>query len=210
VHLKPPTTFEEQLAILESRGLAIPNRQKALVCLAHANYFRLSCYHPPLLVLGTENFKAGSSFEHLWEMYRFDHQLRMLLLDAIERCEISFRTRWAYELAHLHGPQAYEKESLHKDLVRHRETLVKTDEEIRRSHERFMLPYQGRGAVRPPIWVVCEVMSLGQLSSLYANIANPSDRQMIAETYVVDEIVLGSFLHHLTVVRNLCAHHRRG
>jgi len=57
--------------------------------------------------------------------------------------------------------------------------------------------------------MVCEVMSLGQLSALYDNLSTPADRQAVADAYALDEIVLRSFMHHLTVVRNICAHHFR-
>ena len=61
----------------------------------------------------------------------------------------------------------------------------------------------------PPLWVVCEIMSLGHLSTFYQNIKRPHDRNLIAKEYCLDEKVLTSFLHHLSHVRNLCAHHSR-
>jgi abortive infection bacteriophage resistance protein len=133
----------------------------------------------------------------------------MSLLDAIERCEISFRTTWAYELAHLHGPQAYENNSIFKDQEKYKETMLKVDEEIQRSREDYIINHQAPGAARPPIWMACEVISLGHLSSLFANLACASDRNAIANKYALDEKNAKSFLHHLTIVRNLCAHHCR-
>jgi abortive infection bacteriophage resistance protein len=206
---KPPTTFEQQLLLLESRGLIVSDRPLALHRLAHANYFRLNCYRHPLQIPGTDTFSPGSQFDVLWEIYRFDHLFRILMLDAIERCEISFRTQWAYVLAHAHGPQAYENPAIHRDPSTHQKTLSKIDTEIRRSTEDFLSPHRGIGTMRPPTWMVCEVMSLGQLSALYDNLAAPADRQAIADAYGFDEKVLRSFLHHLTVVRNVCAHHAR-
>lgn len=206
---KPPTSFDQQLGILEARGLIVKNRGEALHHLSHTNYFRFACYRHPFINLETDKFIAGTRFEDIWEIYRFDHHLRMLVLDAIERCEISFRTRWAYEVAHRHGSQAYENAMIHRDAVRHRETLAKVDSEIRRSTEDFLSPYRSGGSTRPPIWMVCEVLSLGQLSALYDNLSAPADRQAVADAYALDEIALRSFLHHLTVVRNICAHHAR-
>ena len=204
-----PTTFEQQLALLESRGLSVSDRTLALHRLAHANYFRLNCYRHPFLSAGSDTFLPGTRFDGLWEIYRFDHLFRILMLDAIERCEISFRTQWAYVLAHQHGPQCYENSAIHRDPAAHQKTLSKIDAEIRRSTEDFLSPHRRTGAARPPIWMVCEVMSLGQLSAIYDNLAAPADRQAIADAYGFDEKVLRSFLHHLTVVRNVCAHHAR-
>ena len=52
-------------------------------------------------------------------------------------------------------------------------------------------------------------MTLGHLSRWLQNLNSPTDRQIIASTYGLDEKVLVSFMHHLTVVRNHCAHHGR-
>ena len=124
---QPPTTFEEQLGILESRGLSIPDRADALHRLKRANYFRLNCYRHPFLVAGTDQFRPGTRFEDVWQIYRFDHHFRMLMLDAIERCEISFRTGWAYALAHRHGSHAYESPAIHRNRTEHQKTLDKVD-----------------------------------------------------------------------------------
>lgn len=61
----------------------------------------------------------------------------------------------------------------------------------------------------PPVWAVCEVMTFGQISKWYANLRHRRDRNNIARTYDFDEANLSSFLHHLSTVRNICAHHSR-
>ena len=52
-------------------------------------------------------------------------------------------------------------------------------------------------------------MSLGQLSKWYENLKNQALRQQIADGYGMDEKVFVSLLHHLTLIRNVCAHHSR-
>ena len=52
-------------------------------------------------------------------------------------------------------------------------------------------------------------MTLGQLSKWFANLRHGKDRNAIAHTYDLDEVNLTSFLHHLSTVRNICAHHAR-
>ena len=52
-------------------------------------------------------------------------------------------------------------------------------------------------------------MSLGSLSKWYENLSVRADRKRIADTYDLDEVTLASFLHHLTTLRNLCAHQGR-
>ena len=52
-------------------------------------------------------------------------------------------------------------------------------------------------------------MSLGQLSQWVGGLSRSKDRRAIAKTYGIDDRILTSFLHHLTIVRNICAHHSR-
>lgn len=52
-------------------------------------------------------------------------------------------------------------------------------------------------------------MTFGWLSRSYDAIARRALRADIADTYKLKEIVLSSFLHHITTVRNICAHHSR-
>jgi abortive infection bacteriophage resistance protein len=210
-YTKPATDYSGQIAILARRGLVVPDPAFAAHCLAHHNYYRLSAYRFPLTVPNDpDQFLPGTTFEQLWALYDFDRQLRLLVHEACKRVEISVRSHWAYQVGHRHGSQAYENPSLFTDAVTHTQTLAKLDQELARSSEDFVAHFRTTyGTQRPPIWAVCEVMSFGQASLLYKMLAEPSLRQAIANAYQLDEKALGSFLHHLNLVRNICAHHAR-
>jgi abortive infection bacteriophage resistance protein len=210
-YTKPATDYSGQIAILARRGLVVPDPAFAAHCLAHHNYYRLSAYRFPLTIPDDpDQFLPGTTFEQLWALYDFDRQLRLLVHEACKRVEISVRSHWAYQVGHRHGSQAYENPSLFTDAVTHTQTLAKLDQELARSSEDFVAHFRSTyGTQRPPIWAVCEVMSFGQTSLLYKLLAEPSLRQAIANAYQLDEKALGSFLHHLNLVRNICAHHAR-
>ena len=88
--------------------------------------------------------------------------------------------------------------------------LAKLEEQIKRSDEVFIRHYiNSYDEALPPAWVSCEVMSLGLLSRLYANLSAYKVRRQIAASYQFDEGFLEGFLEHLTYVRNVCAHHSR-
>lgn len=61
----------------------------------------------------------------------------------------------------------------------------------------------------PPSWAMLEMLSFGQLSQLYKGIARDADRKAIARRVEIPHDVLESWLHTLTFVRNICAHHAR-
>ena len=61
----------------------------------------------------------------------------------------------------------------------------------------------------PPGWMVFEVLAMGRMSQVFANLRDVKDRNAIASPFGIDEQVLQSWLHCLSYVRNVCAHHRR-
>jgi len=209
---KPPTTYDQQIDQLLQRGMEIPDRDQARHYLAHLNYYRIGAYWLPFEAdHGTHTFHPGTRFDQVLDLYVFDRELRLLVLDAIERFEVSLRTQWAYQLAHGYGSHAYLDASLFRDPRQYARMLDGLKEEIHRSHETFISHYLKiyTNPPLPPIWAVCEVMSLGQLSKWYGMLKHRKVRNAIAKVYGLDETILSSFTHHLTIIRNLCAHHSR-
>jgi len=208
---KSPKTYQEQLEILKARGLQVADEPFALHCLEHHNYYRLSAYR--FVLTEPENpdqFLPGITFEQIWGLYCFDRQLRLLVMEAVKRLEISARSHWAYVLAHKRGPQSYEDPANFHDVQRHTKALAALDNELARSHEVFVNHFQTKYAMqRPPIWAVCEVMSFGLLSRFYENSKRISDCKKIARAFDFYPETLKSLLEHAAYVRNLCAHHSR-
>ncbi len=61
----------------------------------------------------------------------------------------------------------------------------------------------------PPSWAMVEEQSLGGISHLFMGLAHDKDRKAIARRFNIHAPVLGSWLHTLTFIRNICAHHAR-
>src|SRR6266446_4339972 len=95
---KQALTFQEQLELLESRGLVVSDHALALRWLSRVNYYRLSAYLYPFRLSGSDTYKAGTTFEQIAQFYIFDQKLRSLLMDAIQRVEVWLRTAITYEL----------------------------------------------------------------------------------------------------------------
>lgn len=208
---KPATTYSQQVALLQQRGMSVDNPAAAEFYLQHLNYYRLGAYWLPFEAdHATHSFKAGTRFDDALNLYVFDRELRLLVLDAIERVEVSVRTQWAYQLAHRHGPHAHLDQTLASSPSYWQQNLDKLREEVDRSDEAFIKHLLSTYAEPlPPVWAVCEVMTLGLLSRWYNNLKPMATRRAIADIYGVDEKVLESWLRHLSLVRNTCAHHSR-
>jgi abortive infection bacteriophage resistance protein len=96
----------------------------------------------------------------------FDRELRLVLLDAIERIEVSVKTQWAYYFSESHGSHAYMDCKLSNNIQWHTQNIILLEKELKRSDELFISHYQKNytSPSMPPIWVICEIMSFGLLS----------------------------------------------
>lgn len=211
---KPPLSIEQQIALLIGRGMEIPDTARAARYLSHINYYRLRAYWLPFEEdTGNDDhrFNAGTTFDDALALYLFDRKFRLLVLEAIERVEVAFRTRFSHVLSLRYGSHFYLDATHFHSPEKYQKCLDSLREEINRSRETFIDHYRTRytDPELPPIWAACEVMSFGLLSKWLQNLKHRRDRQAIANTYGLDEAILISFMHHLTHVRNLCAHHSR-
>lgn len=91
---KPVIDVSQQLALLEQRGLIIKNPEKAAHYLEVISYFRLSAYMRPFQQPNDDQhrFYPQTEFKQIVALYAFDRELRLLLLDAIERIEVAIRS----------------------------------------------------------------------------------------------------------------------
>ena len=85
---------ENLVNLLESRGLQICDRNKAIQYLDNIGYYRLSAYMYPLLKMPktAHLYKEGSTFEKVMMLYHFDKKLRLLMFNEIEKIEIAWIT----------------------------------------------------------------------------------------------------------------------
>lgn len=220
---KPPLSLPQQLAKLQSRGLAVPDPAAALHYLQHVGYYRLSAYALPLqdCTQTGKPFQPGATFDMVLDLYRFDRELRLLVLDAIERCEVALRSALSNEMSMRHGSHWFMNPRHFAARFNHARLIVNIEDEVRIStpgglpvqphQEVFINHYYARygDPYLPPSWMVMETLSLSTLSRLYAGLGSGAERIAIAQHFGTDEFVLRSWFHVLSYVRNLCAHHAR-
>ncbi len=215
IYRKPALTFDQQLDLLSKRGLVIDDRAYALSKLKAINYFRLSAYCYPFRIRDEHsnimsNFIQGANFGEVIKLYEFDRHLRLLVMDAMEMMEVYIRTLIAYHLGHTYGPFGHTDASYFHSTFDHAQWLEKIEEEVKRSNDTFIKHYKRKYSGFPtlPIWMSAEVMSLGSLSFGYTGLKN-DDKRAISRQLGLHHYKLKDWLHKLTYVRNVCAHHSR-
>jgi abortive infection bacteriophage resistance protein len=220
---KPPLSIPDQLKKLKARGLIVADDLVGESYLRTIGYYRLSAYALPFQqrTLPDKPFVAGTTLASVFDLYTFDRELRTLLLDALERIEIGFRSALNNYMCTTYDPHWYMDEGLFSSKERFDRFIQWVRDELgipdggtkpNRDHsEVFVNHYYNKygDPYLPPAWMVGEMLPLGMWSKLYANLRNGADRQAVATAFGFNESVFGGMLHMLTYVRNLCAHHQR-
>ncbi len=213
---KPPVSLADQVCLMQRRGLIVADPVKAEHYLGNIGYYRLSAYSLPHELPTPPGqarqhlFKPGTTFEQLWALYTFDRQLRHLVIEGCKSVEISLRSRRAYEVGHRLGPLGYLENAHFSTPLVHATTLVKLHAEMERSKEDFIKHHRGTLLMPwPPAWVIVEIASFGNISTLLSQLRQSSIRQAIAAPFGLDEQTFCSLMHHLSVLRNTAAHHSR-
>ncbi len=200
---KPPITIDQQLDLLKSRGLLVQDEDNAKHSLNNISYYHLSGYFKPFQK-EDDGFFAGTKFEDILDLYYFDRKLRLHFSNALERIEKSFKTRFIYQLALGLGANcltenpAFEK---HKDKI-DKNLSESTEPFIKMFKEKYTNPY-------PPIWILAEVLSFGDILNIYNRSVDAQNKKAIAGYYGIGGMYLYSWLNNLREVRNICAHHSR-
>jgi len=215
---------EDQLEKMIERGLIVEDKDEAKHYLRQIGYYRLCGYTLPFQRGGVgcdrHEFRKPIEFRKILEIYVFDRKLRLLLLDTIERIEVSFRAALSNSIAQCPTPHWYQNSSLfnletncHDPLIDELkrqivhnastpEKVAQRDIHIRHYYDNYYEPDM------PPSWMVFETISFGTISRIFKGL-HKSKTTEVCEPLRVNHDVLGSWMHAISYLRNLCAHHKR-
>jgi abortive infection bacteriophage resistance protein len=219
---KPTLSIANQIALLKKRGMLFREEATAPHFLQNISYYRLKGYWWDMQEDKTlHTFKHNTYFEDIIERYNFDRHLRLILFDAIERIEISLRTKMIYHLSMKYGSLWYLDSSLFDEQkieiknntqTIHLHTISELRKEFSRNQEIFIKDHRKRYPGQDAdSWKILEVASLGTLSKLYKSLKHqlPEKSTIAKEMGLNLHSELSSWLEAITYVRNIIAHHSR-
>ncbi|NBK19006.1 hypothetical protein D1157_10420 [Anaerotruncus sp. X29] len=102
---KPFKSLEDQVDLLESRGLIIDDRDMALEYLQRINYYKISAYS--LTLRKNDTFYKNIHFSNIIELYDFDNDFRLNYLKYSIHVETAFKSYIAYYHTREYGPLGY-------------------------------------------------------------------------------------------------------
>jgi abortive infection bacteriophage resistance protein len=222
---KPFKTIEEQIAILNSRGVRTDNKTAEI--LLRENYYAVINGYKDLFLLRRgedELYRPGTRFDEIYNLFLFDRRLRMMLFRYLAIAESTLKTVTAYHFGQIHreNQMAYlevdtYRSDFSKGLIGEFETILGI-----RGGKRLK-PYiahylENHGDV--PIWVLMNYLTLGQVTRFF-DFQKEHVKAAIAETFgqlFRDSNGYDWKITHKTIrvcydiikdMRNICAHDER-
>ena len=206
-------TIEEQIEILESRGLIVEDNDRAREILLRENYFFINGYrHLFMQSAKEEKYLDGTTFDELYGVFTFDRRIRNIFFKNILVIENNIKSVMSYQLSKKYGfkdrdylnPKNFNQDPLRTRQVK--DVLNKMKRQIRvngTKHSATLHYINNYGYI--PLWILVKVLSLGIVSELFG-ILTIEDQEEIAKYFNVDVETMKIYLSVLANYRNLCAH----
>jgi len=185
--------------------------------LYNSNYYRLAAYwrnHQQDPSNGLNDFGSKVNLDEVLHTYNYEKALRSVLLDGLLTFEMTFKARFAYELANS-GVDVDVYEYLYESYYSAHGKATQSDvasvvasirSDINRSRDRFIKHYMSSSR-QIPVWVGIEVLSFGTVSKMFALLADLNVKKTLARSFrQSSHDMLAANLYSLSVLRNVCAH----
>jgi abortive infection bacteriophage resistance protein len=212
-----PTTIDEQIEFLRSRGI-VGDEDLMRRWLKTVGYYRLSAYWLPWELppadreTRSKRFPAGTNFKDIIDIYIFDRQLRLLIMEAIDRFEIAVRARWTNLFSLAHGAHAHMDYTNFQNGFDYARMFSKISTTVEQSSEVFIEHYRKKytSPYLPPLWQITELMTLGEISMWVKAAKDNNMKDAVAKDLgLPNKETMEGTLQLLSYVRNICAHHGR-
>jgi len=198
---KPHLSILEQIEKLKSKGIIFNSEEKAILSLSNINYFRLKFY----IISDRYNI-----FEQdILQFYNFDKELRNLILEAVEFIEISLRTQICFQLTKEYGSHPHLDSTNFN--TKYSNNIKELQKEYNRSRDNYIRHFKKKYKEElPPLWVIIELISFGQLYRWFNSIKIRRIKKNISRAYnFSNDKIFASYFYDLTIIRNTSAHHSR-
>lgn len=216
--IKPHLSYKNQLKLFKDRGLIIFDDLSALKKIEHINYYKIKEFAEPFVKNNKKNeFEYHpTDFDFIINRFYIDKEIRLSLLHATEKIELSFKNKVAYILGEKSGDTYKEPDKwCDKELFKKKEKaflefISKVDKIVcdRKDNNINTFLEENPKKKYPPIWMLINVFDFGTSVFLY-NLMNEDLKKEIANFYKCSHKELTNWINHINFVRNMCAHNSK-
>lgn len=233
---KPFKTINEQIAILEARGMEVG--ASAYEALSREGYYSVVNGYKDLFLdarqsreKGGDVYKEGTRFDDLYRVFEFDRDLRLVMFRYFSMAEAVLKTVCSYNFTqvHVNEKEPYlDRRNYRSDrgypervdrLIRDFKSALGKDPRKPPRRKAYLDHYRDNHD-EVPLWVLLRYMTLGQTFKFF-EFQNDSMRnamaknfsELYARTYgcpkkIYDRDIRLAF-DHIKDFRNICAHDER-
>lgn len=233
---KPFKTYRQQLSILRSRNLLIPDGSKAIRILKKEGYYNIINGYKEIFldtVLTNQHksdyYKQGTTFYEIYSLYDFDRNIRLILLKYILKMETHLKTKVAYYFSEefkqnfnyldINNFDTSSPQKVTELIARISNVITKNTKKPNEQFYHYLDKHK-----ELPLWVLVKKMSMGETINLYNNLKASTKKAIIQDViseykkeYVVNNTItsdqqeesISNMFALINIFRNICAHEER-
>lgn len=233
---KPFRTIDEQIEILESRG--VKTDEFTAIALEREGYYSIVNGYKDLFIdesasrsKGSDVYRPGTTFKEIYRLFTFDRDLRLAMFRYFSIAEAALKTACSYRFSERHADEKepylikanYRQEARYAkwidELIRDFETALGRNPKKQPKRKEYLDHYRNNHD-EVPLWVLMRYMTLGQAFKFF-DFQNESTRiaiarsfsEMYEETHDKQERIghrrLRLAYDHVKDFRNISAHEER-
>lgn len=208
-------TIDEQVNFLKNeKKLKFKSEKLAKRVLQEVGYYKLiNAYKIPFII--NNQYLDNVYFEDIYNLYKFDTELKTIVFEAATNIEINFKSLLSEVISSQYGIKEkiyLKKENFAPDTGKADEyTFAQMKKHIKDSIKKQVdnmqpaVKWYNENYKYFPFWVVVNILTIGSVSRIYGKLKD-SDKIIVAKNYKLPYDYLGSYIRHINLVRNICAH----
>ena len=208
-------TIDEQVNFLKNeKKLKFKSEKLAKRVLQEVGYYKLiNAYKIPFII--NNQYLDNVYFEDIYNLYKFDTELKTIVFEAATNVEINFKSLLSEVISSQYGIKEkiyLKKENFAPDTGKADEyTFAQMKKHIKDSIKKQVdnmqpaVKWYNDNYKYFPFWVVVNILTIGSVSRIYGKLKD-SYKIIVAKNYKLPHNYLGSYIRHINLVRNICAH----
>lgn len=222
--MKPFKNLDEQIALLESRGLSIPDHEKAKYYLLQYSYYNVINVYSRFFQAETDKYIPGTTFNEIRAVHTFDSEIKSIFFKYLIECEKHLKSIVSYRFGETYSdtPYAYLLSSSYdnKNLLNLSTTISQLSKIISdnlKSKKTNSIKHYSNNHKNVPIWVLINQLTFGQVVYMYSHFNNKLKNTIARDTthylecnidkkIILEPLELQHLLFNLLDLRNCVAH----